>query len=131
MTTMTELESLRAQNADLLLALQQAEDALGAVQSSHGKVLTSYPPRDAWLENRVDEKVRNAIAAIAAAQAAQADVRDALTRWWEEKRPFNWPESEHIENPEINCTGAEKPLALLAVALRTTSTDSEKGGGNA
>lgn len=40
-----------------------------------------------------------------------------LIAWWQGKRPFGWSEREHIEEPEVYCTGAEKPLALLAVEL--------------
>jgi hypothetical protein len=50
-------------------AVRLAKEALEAVQRSHGIMLTSYPPRDAWLENRVDEKVRNALTALAAQPA--------------------------------------------------------------
>jgi len=41
----------------------------------------------------------------------------AILAWWAGKRPFGWSEQEHLEDPTAYCTGAEKPLALLAVEL--------------
>jgi hypothetical protein len=34
-------------------------------------------------------------------------------QWWESKRPLEWSEKEHAENPMVNCpTEQEKKLAI-------------------
>jgi hypothetical protein len=59
-----------------------------------------------------------AAAEIAPVQSDLADTKNAaILAWWVGKRPFGWSEEEHIEEPTAYCTGAEKPLALLAVEL--------------
>jgi hypothetical protein len=52
-------------------ALRLAKEAMEAAQRSHGVQLTSYPPQDAWLTNRVDDKLRTALKAVDAAIAAK------------------------------------------------------------
>ncbi|UGA37884.1 hypothetical protein JOS77_28765 [Chromobacterium haemolyticum] len=54
---------------------KQLLEALKLALSSHGQILLTNPPQEAWQHNRVDEICR---AAIAAAEAAQATVKDSL-----------------------------------------------------
>lgn len=53
-----------------------------------------------------------------AGKPSKLELEAAILAWWDGCRPFDWAEREHIENPTVNCTGAEKQLALLAAALR-------------
>lgn len=52
---------------DLVALLQQRDELLAALKlalASHGKLLVSDPPQDAWKYNRVDEIGRTAIAKV-------------------------------------------------------------------
>lgn len=52
-----EIERLRQQNAELVKVLKLA-------LASHGVVLTSDPPQDAWKANGVADKARAALAKV-------------------------------------------------------------------
>jgi hypothetical protein len=60
--------------------LQQSLDVLKSVVSSHGRILTSNPPQDAWTFNNVDQRCNDAITAL---EAELAKPINELNQWGE------------------------------------------------
>jgi hypothetical protein len=43
-------------------------------------------------------------------------VIDAAIAWWVSRRPLAFGEEDHLENPRVNCSGAEQIAMARAVA---------------
>jgi hypothetical protein len=73
--------------------LQQCLDVLKSAVSSHGRILTSNPPQDAWTFNNVDQRCNDAIQAI---EQELAEPRNEFNPDWDQQAVL----VEHIRELE-------------------------------
>ncbi len=58
------------------------------------------------------------VCACADDQKRYGELLAAALRWWKQKAPMAWPESEHHKWPDVNCkTDAESGLAIVVSNL--------------
>ena len=79
-------------------ALCLAKEAIETAQRSHGVQLASYPPQDAWMVNRVDEKLRAALKAI--------DESNGHTKAWDDTKRLDFMLAEECQIEHMDRVGA-------------------------
>lgn len=48
----------------------------------------------------------------------EKELRSAAIRWWENRRPLQWSQMDHVRNPAINTsTAAERDLACVVAKI--------------
>ena len=98
--------------------LQIIREVLQLAKSSHGVLLTSYPPQDAWKFHRVDERITEALTALAQIEQAVGSVEPVACERCEElghdkATYFRLYEQACIELQQIK---KQTPAAAIKVA---------------